>query len=161
MSISLRLLLLSSHLPAGDQLSLQLRYHSSCNESGISSAAYLHPIYHECNEHQDTWLESVFGLASDSPFIFFIGTNKTVSENYGDSVDFEGLRKQGWAYSKINESELLYADELSAMVDINFSRLNKDEEVLSATDATYLLVYKEGSWLLKAGFINSNLSLGK
>ena len=96
-----------------------------------------------------------------SPFIFFIGTNKTVSENYGDSVDFEGLRKQGWAYSKINESELLYADELSAMVDINFSRLNKDEEVLSATDATYLLVYKEGSWLLKAGFINSNLSLGK
>ena len=99
--------------------------------------------------------------ASDSPFIFFIGTNKTVSENYGDSVDFEGLRKQGWAYSKINESELLYADELSAMVDINFSRLDKDEEVLSATDATYLLVYKEGSWLLKAGFINSNLSLGK
>ena len=41
--------------------------------------------------------------ASDSPFIFFIGTNKTVSENYGDSVDFEGLRQQGWAYSKINK----------------------------------------------------------
>ena len=99
--------------------------------------------------------------ASDSPFVFFIGSNKTVSEYYGDSVDFEGLRKQGWAYSKINESELLYADELSAMVDINFSRLNKDDVILSATDATYLLVYKEGNWLLKAGFINSNLSLGK
>jgi len=56
---------------------------------------------------------------------------------------------------------LLYADELSAMVEINFSRLNKDGVVLSATDATYLLVYKEGNWLLKAGFINSNLSLGK
>ena len=105
--------------------------------------------------------KEMLNKASDSPFIFLIGDNQTVSENYGDSVDFEGLRKQGWAYSKINESELLYADELSAMVDINFSRLNKDEEVLSATDATYLLVYKEGSWLLKAGFINSNLSLGK
>tara|TARA_B100000212_G_scaffold333234_1_gene302360 strand:+ start:368 stop:799 length:432 start_codon:yes stop_codon:yes gene_type:complete len=99
--------------------------------------------------------------ASDSPFIFFIGTNKTVSENYGDSVDFEGLRKQGWAYSKINKSELIYADELSAMVDINFSRLNDNERVLSTTDATYLLVNKDGKWLLKAGFINSNLSLGK
>ena len=99
--------------------------------------------------------------ASDSPFIFFIGVNKTISENYGDSVDFEGLRKQGWAYSKINESELLYVDEVSAMVDINFSRLNDDEKVLSTTDATYLLVKKDGKWLLKAGFINSNLSLGK
>ena len=99
--------------------------------------------------------------ASDSPFIFFFGTYKTVSENYGDSVDFEGLRKQGWAYSKINKSELIYADELSAMVDINFSRLNDNERVLSTTDATYLLVNKDGKWLLKAGFINSNLSLGK
>ncbi len=99
--------------------------------------------------------------ASDSPFIFLIGSNKTVSEYYGDSVDFEGLRKQGWAYSKINESELIYSDKLSAMVDVNFSRLNKDEEVLSTTNATYLLINKEGKWLLKAGFINSNLSLGK
>ena len=47
------------------------------------------------------------------------------------------------------------------MVDVNFSRLNKDEEVLSTTNATYLLINKEGKWLLKAGFINSNLSLGK
>ena len=47
------------------------------------------------------------------------------------------------------------------MVDINFSRLNDDEEVLSTTDATYLLVYKDDNWLLKAGFISSNLSLGK
>ena len=99
--------------------------------------------------------------ASDSPFVFLIGNNKTVSEYYGDSVDFEGLRKQGWAYSKINESELIYSDEFSAMVDINFSRLNKDEEILSTTNVTYLLINKEGKWLLKSGFINSNLSLGK
>ena len=99
--------------------------------------------------------------ASDSPFVFLIGNSKTVSEYYGDSVDFEGLRNQGWAYSKINESELIYADELSAMVDINFSRLSDDDEVLSTTDALYLLVNKDGNWLLKAGFINSNLSLGK
>lgn len=99
--------------------------------------------------------------ASDSPFVFLIGNSKTVSENYGDSVDFEGLRNEGWAYSKINESEVIYSDELSAMVDINFSRLSDNEEVLSTTDAIYLLVNKDSKWLLKAGFINSNLSLGK
>ena len=99
--------------------------------------------------------------ASDSPFIFLIGNNKTVSENYGDSLDFEGLREQGWAYSKINESELIYSDLISAMVDINFSRISQDKDVLSTTNATYLLLNKEGKWLLKAAFINSNLSLGE
>lgn len=99
--------------------------------------------------------------ASDSPFIFLIGNNKTVSENYGDSLDFEGLREQGWAYSKINESELIYADLISAMVDINFSRISQDKDVLSTTNATYLLLNKEGKWLLKGAFINSNLSLGE
>ena len=99
--------------------------------------------------------------ASDSPFIFLIGNNKTVSENYGDSLDSEGLREQGWAYSKINESELIYSDLISAMVDINFSRISQDKDVLSTTNATYLLLNKEGKWLLKGAFINSNLSLGE
>ena len=75
--------------------------------------------------------------ASDSPFIFLIGNNKTVSENYGDSLDFEGLREQGWAYSKINESELIYSDLISAMVDINFSRISQDKDVLSTTCLLY------------------------
>tara|TARA_B100000212_G_scaffold88587_1_gene64893 strand:+ start:617 stop:1045 length:429 start_codon:yes stop_codon:yes gene_type:complete len=99
--------------------------------------------------------------ASDSPFIFLIGNNKTVSEKYGDSVNFEGLRQEGWAYSRINDSELIYSDEVSAMVEINFSRFNAKDEALSTTDAIYLLVYKNKKWLLKAGFIGSSLSLGQ
>ena len=99
--------------------------------------------------------------ASDSPFIFLIGNNKTVSEKYGDSVNFEGLRQEGWAYSRINDSELIYSDEVSAMVEINFSRFNAKDEALSTTDAIYLLVYKNKKWLLKAGFTGSSLSLGQ
>lgn len=99
--------------------------------------------------------------ASDSPFIFLIGNNKTVSEKYGDSVNFKGLRKEGWAYSRINDSELIYSDAVSAMVEINFSRFNVKDEALSTTDAIYLLVYKNDKWLLKAGFIGSSLSLGQ
>ena len=56
---------------------------------------------------------------------------------------------------------MIYADAMTAMVDINFSRLNQDKDVLSTTDATYLLVNKKGKWLLKGAFINSNLSLGE
>ena len=57
---------------------------------------------------------------SDSPFIFVIGNKKNVYESYGDAVDFEGLKKTGWSYSSINTIELIYKDDVSAMVDINF-----------------------------------------
>ena len=89
--------------------------------------------------------------ASDSPFVFLIGNNKTVSKKYGDSVNFD---------SKINDSELIYSDEVSAMVEIKFTRFNAKDEALSTTDAIYLLVFKNDKWLLKAGFIGSGLSLG-
>ena len=55
----------------------------------------------------------------------------------------------------------IYSDEVSAMVEINFSRFNAKDEALSTTDAIYLLVYKNDNWLLKGGFIGSSLSLGQ
>ena len=45
---------------------------------------------------------------SDSPFIFSIGNKITAHEKYGDSVDFEGLKAIGWAYSSINSADLVY-----------------------------------------------------
>jgi hypothetical protein len=98
---------------------------------------------------------------SDSPFIFSIGNETNTHEKYGDSVDFDGLRAIGWAYSSINSADLVYKDDSFAMVDINFSRYNSSDEPLSKTDVTYMLVFKDNMWKLKGGFVHGNLSLGK
>ena len=98
---------------------------------------------------------------SDSPFIFSIGNETNTHEKYGDSVDFDGLRAIGWAYSTINSANLIYKDDSSAMVDINFSRYNSSDQPLSKTDVTYMLVFKDNMWKLKGGFVHGNLSLGK
>ena len=98
---------------------------------------------------------------SDSPFIFSIGNKTTAYEKYGDSVDFDGLRAIGWSYSTINNADLIYKDDASAMVSINFSRYNTDDEAISTTDVTYMLVFKDDMWKLKAGFVQGSLSLGK
>jgi len=98
---------------------------------------------------------------SDSPFIFVIGNKKNVYESYGDAVDFEGLKKTGWSYSSINTIELIYKDDVSAMVDINFSRFNKDKDPISTTDVIYLLLLKDNQWKVKSAFVQGNLSLGK
>ena len=97
---------------------------------------------------------------SDSPFIFSIGGSTTSSERYGDSINFEGLIDSGWAYSKLNQAKLIYQDEATAMVDVSFTRHGEDGVVISDTNAVYMLVKKDNTWKLKAGFIPRDLTLG-
>jgi hypothetical protein len=97
---------------------------------------------------------------SDSPFIYIMGKNTVLEENYSDAINFDGLKKEGWAYSEINKSNLLYDDNDTAMVQVNFSRLNSKDEIILTSDVTYLLVNKDGSWKLKGGFSSNLASLG-
>lgn len=76
-------------------------------------------------------------------------------------VDFDGLQKSDWSYSRIHNNELVYADDISAMVDINFSRYNTSDEPVSTTNVVYILVKRDGVWKLKSGFANGSLTLGK
>jgi hypothetical protein len=60
--------------------------------------------------------------SSGNPFVFVIGGKPTAYPKYGDAVDFDGMKASGWSYSRIHKNELIYQDDISAMVDINFSR---------------------------------------
>ena len=99
--------------------------------------------------------------SSGEPFVFVIGGKPTAYPKYGDAVDFDGMKASGWSYSRIHKNELVYQDDISAMVDINFSRYNGDDEVISTTDVVYLLIRRDGVWKIKGGFFGGNLNLGK
>ena len=99
--------------------------------------------------------------SSGEPFVFVIGGKPTAYPKYGDAVDFDGMKASGWSYSRINKNRLIYDDGVTAMVDINFSRFNKDHKPLSTTDVVYLLVMSGDVWKVKGGFVNGNLTLGK
>ena len=89
-----------------------------------------------------------------------MGKNTILEEKYSDAINFDGLKKEGWAYSEINKSNLLYDDNDTAMVQVNFSRLNSNDEIILTSDVAYLLVNKDGSWKLKGGFSSNLASLG-
>ena len=97
---------------------------------------------------------------SDSPFIYIMGKNTVLEEKYSDAINFNGLKRDGWSYSKINTSKVLYDDDDTSMVQINFSRLDKDNEIILTGDVTYLLVNKDGNWKLKGGFSQNLATLG-
>ena len=82
--------------------------------------------------------------SSGEPFGFIIGGKPTTYAKYGDVFDFDRLKAPGWSYSRIHENALVYQDDIPAMVDINFSRYSNDDEVISTTDALYLLAIRNG-----------------
>jgi len=98
---------------------------------------------------------------TDSPFVFVIGGQVNTFSSYGDAVNFRGMEASGWAYSELHSNKLIYADESTAMVAVNFSRYNESNEPIATSSVVYLLVHDSGRWKLKAGFVNDNLTLGK
>ncbi len=105
-------------------------------------------------------MESLNNL-SGQPFTFINGGKISKWNKYGDAVDFEGLEKSGWAYSRIHQNELVYEDDMTAMVNINFSRYDSTDAVISTSDVILFLVNRDGSWKIKVGVINGSLTLGK
>ena len=99
--------------------------------------------------------------SSGSPFFWLMGDEKNVYDKYGDSVDFVRLRSKGWSYSKINSLELIYEDDKTAMVYMNFSRYNANGEVILTSEVNYLLVNNAYKWKIKGGFAPNKVTVGK
>ena len=98
---------------------------------------------------------------SGSPFFWLMGDEKNVYDKYGESVDFVRLRSKGWSYSKINSLELVYEDDKTAMVYMNFSRYNANDEVILTSEVNYLLVNNAYEWKIKGGFAPNKVTVGK
>ena len=130
----------------------------SANSSDLSAPQVAIQQYFEYFNAKD--IDSL-NNASGQPFTLVNGGKISKWNKYGDAVDFGGLESSGWAYSRINQNTLVYEDDMTAMVNINFSRCDSADAVISTSDVIYLLVYRDGAWKLKSGFVNGNLTLGK
>lgn len=99
--------------------------------------------------------------ASGRPFIFAAGGEVIRWKSYGEALDFEALEESGRAYSRIHQSELVYEDDMTAMVDINFSRYESTDAIITTSDVIYLFVNREGAWKIESAFVKLNLTLGR
>ena len=61
-------------------------------------------------------------------------------------IDYSELKKSGWKYSKINQVILLAEGANSAMVEMDFSRYNKDDKEFLRSTGYYVLTKNMGYW---------------
>jgi hypothetical protein len=90
----------------------------------------------------------------DSPCIFIIGNTTNLFTKYRDAVDFEEVINGGWHSSVVNHSEIIFEDLTTAMVQLNFSRLDRNCKEIGRYDVSHLLVNKATGWRIKILFMN-------
>ena len=61
-------------------------------------------------------------------------------------IDYSELKKSGWKYSKINQVIVLAEGANSAMVEMDFSRYNKDDKEFLRSTGYYVLTKNMGYW---------------
>ena len=61
-------------------------------------------------------------------------------------IDYSELKKSGWKYSKINKIIVLAEGANSALVEMDFSRYNKDDKEFLRSTGYYVLTKNMGYW---------------
>lgn len=95
----------------------------------------------------------------DSPCVFITGGHTKTFDQYTDAVDFQKLEEEGWSYSRINSSELVFEEEALAMVEFDFSRFDTSDNVIATYDVTHVLVKKDKRWRIKVLYLTGSKSM--
>ena len=89
-------------------------------------------------------LDTVFA----TPFLR-IRNGETVSyTSWREYINFEVVKKTGWKRSVINETEIVYGSDKTAVVRILFSRLDASDNIVAKAEAAMIIVRPRSQWKL-------------
>ena len=85
---------------------------------------------------------------------------KNIHEKISTFISFEGIEKTGWEYSFVNSMDTVSELNNTAIVRLNFSRLNKSNEKYLRANADYTLIKENNKWLISSVIIDSDVPMG-
>ena len=74
------------------------------------------------------------------------GKLTTVENKNTPVIDYVGLKKTPWKYSKINQVKVIAEGANSALVELDFSRIDKDDKEFLRSTVFYVLTKDKGYW---------------
>jgi len=74
------------------------------------------------------------------------GKLTTVENKNTPVIDYVGLKKTPWKFSKINQIKVLAEGANSALVELDFSRIDKDDKEFLRSTVFYVLTKDKGYW---------------
>ena len=109
--------------------------------------------------------ENLDGLnqVSNAPWFTMVNGDSNSFSRYSDMVDFEGLKKTGWSYSRVENIDVLHNDGETAFVKALLERFDKSDQVIFGGEIIFIFARSHNEWKI-AGWIssgNKDLPLGK
>ena len=78
-----------------------------------------------------------------------IRNGETVSYNsWREYINFDVVKKTGWKRSVIDETEIVYDSDKTAVVRIVFSRLDASNKIVAKAEAAMVVVKPDSQWKL-------------
>jgi hypothetical protein len=78
-----------------------------------------------------------------------IRNGETVSYNsWREYINFDVIKKTGWKRSVIDETEIVYDSDKTAVVRIIFSRLDASDKIVAKAEAAMVVVKPDSQWKL-------------
>ena len=78
-----------------------------------------------------------------------IRNGETISyTSWREYINFEVVKKTGWKRSVINETEIVYDSDKTAVVRILFSRLDASDNIVAKAEAAMIIVKPGSQWKL-------------
>ena len=112
-------------------------------QDGMSPEVLIHYFVKAFNDENIPALEEVYAF----PHVKIINGKLTRFDTKETPVyDFVGLKKTGWKYTKINQVKVLAEGANSALVELDFSRMNNDNKDYFQGVAYYVLTKDQGFW---------------
>ena len=94
------------------------------------------------NDKNSSVLKTVF----NEPLLRVTAGRITSYTRWNDYIDYQKIESTGWARSVINSSSVPFEDNESAVLKMNFSRLDNKDNLIVRSNVTYLLLKIKGAW---------------
>ena len=111
-------------------------------DKSASPETFLEAFIEAFNAQDAKILKKVF----NEPLIRTTNGKVTSYSSWNDYIDYQKIKSTGWVKSIINSSSVPFEDEDSAVLKMNFSRLDSEGKTIVRSDVTYLLIKTKTMW---------------
>jgi len=108
----------------------------------VAPEVFLQYFIEAFNDKNSNILKTVF----NEPLLRVTAGRVTSYTSWNDYIDYQKIESTGWARSVINSSSVPFEDNESAVLKMNFSRLDNKDNLIVRSDVTYLLLKVKGAW---------------
>jgi len=95
------------------------------------------------------------------PFYGVSGDKVTVYKSWREYINYEVVKKTGWSYSSLDNSKVVFRNDTTAAVSVDFARWRDDQSKILSTRVLFVVTKQNGDWRMASVVIPSDVPINQ